>query len=240
MASLPFRLNAALDREALGRVFRTRRRLHIPDFLEPAGAEALLKALEGSADWKLLVNQGKKVIELNRSSLTTQARAKMSAAVYAGAQRGFQFRFESIKAPHADADRIANPTAVNEFARFMSSDEVVGFLRYVTGETGISFADAQATAYGPGDFLTTHDDHAPNQKRLVAYVFGLTKEWPVEWGGLLTFHDDISKIAVSLIPAFNALNLFSVPQPHSVSFVTPFAARRRYSVTGWLRGGVAP
>jgi len=49
-----------------------------------------------------------------------------------------------------------------------------------------------------------------------------------------------SGIAQSFVPAFNALNLFAVPQPHSVGFVTPFAARRRYSVTGWLRGREPP
>jgi Rps23 Pro-64 3,4-dihydroxylase Tpa1-like proline 4-hydroxylase len=31
------------------------------------------------------------------------------------------------------------------------------------------------------------------------------------------------------------LNIFAVPQPHSVTIVAPFAAAARYSVTGWLR-----
>ena len=36
------------------------------------------------------------------------------------------------------------------------------------------------------------------------------------------------------MPRFNALNVFAVPQPHSVSIVSPFAVGARYSVTGWL------
>ena len=42
------------------------------------------------------------------------------------------------------------------------------------------------------------------------------------------------------MPTFNALNLFAVPQLHSVSFVPPFAGALRFSVTGWLRAGGAP
>ena len=238
-----FRLNPALDQDQLARDFRQRGRLHIPDFLMPAGADDLLAELEGSDAWKLILNRGEQVIEIDRSvqaAIGPAKKAEMTAAVFAAAQRGFQYRFETIKAPHADADRAANPSALNGFARFLSSKEALTFLRNVTGAADVSFADAQATSYGPGHFLTTHDDKAPNQKRRVAYVFNLTREWKVEWGGLLTFHDDVSKMAVSLIPAFNALNLFAVPQPHSVSFVTPFAGRRRYSVTGWLRAGTPP
>jgi Rps23 Pro-64 3,4-dihydroxylase Tpa1-like proline 4-hydroxylase len=243
MAPPQFRLNPALDADELARAFSERGRLHIPDFLVPADAEQLLAALEASVAWNLIVNQGEKVVEFNRSaqaSLSPEQAMRMNAVVYAGAQRGFQYRYETIKAPHADADRAADPTALNSFARFMSSEAVISFLRRVTGTSDITFADAQATAYSPGHFLTSHDDLAPKQKRQVAYVFNLTKEWRVEWGGLLTFHDGNSKVAEALIPAFNALNLFAVPQLHSVSFVAPFAARRRYSVTGWLRAGTPP
>jgi len=243
MAAPRFRLNQALDPEKLARTFRERGRLHIPDFLEGAGAEQLLAELEASEVWKLIMNQGDKVVEFDRraqAGLSPEQKMRMNAVVFAAAQNGFQYRYETIKAPHADAERAADPSALNGFARFLSSEEVLAFLRIVTGAEDISFADAQATAYDPGHFLTSHDDLAPKQMRRVAYVFNLTKMWNVEWGGLLTFHDDGSKVAASLIPAFNALNLFAVPQLHSVSFVTPFAARRRYSVTGWLRTGTPP
>ncbi len=46
------------------------------------------------------------------------------------------------------------------------------------------------------------------------------------------FHRADGHIAEALTPSFNALNLFAVPQPRSVSMVAPFAAARRYSVTG--------
>jgi Rps23 Pro-64 3,4-dihydroxylase Tpa1-like proline 4-hydroxylase len=40
------------------------------------------------------------------------------------------------------------------------------------------------------------------------------------------------------IPDFNVLRLFSVPQTHHVSYVAPWAAERRLSITGWLRTAV--
>jgi SM-20-related protein len=113
---------------------------------------------------------------------------------------------------------------------------VVDFLRVVTGKKGIDFADAQATAYGPGHFLTAHDDEVAGKQRHAAYVFNLTPVWRVDWGGLLLFHGADGHVSRGFTPSFNALNIFAVPQPHSVSMVAPFAANRRYSVTGWLRG----
>jgi Rps23 Pro-64 3,4-dihydroxylase Tpa1-like proline 4-hydroxylase len=41
------------------------------------------------------------------------------------------------------------------------------------------------------------------------------------------------------MPKFNTLDLFAVPQQHSVSMVTPAAPVRRYAVTGWLRSHAA-
>jgi SM-20-related protein len=71
----------------------------------------------------------------------------------------------------------------------------------------------------------------------VAYVFSFTKNWKIDWGGLLQFHDDENcKIIDSYVPAFNALTIFRVPQWHSVSYVTPFAMGPRYAVAGWYHG----
>jgi Rps23 Pro-64 3,4-dihydroxylase Tpa1-like proline 4-hydroxylase len=243
MSSVRFRLNPALDPDKLAGAFRERGRLHIPDFLTVADAEQLLASLEESDAWTLVMNQGDKLLELDRrlqADISPQKQAQVDEAVYAAAQRGFQFRYENIRVPHSDAERAAEPSALNSFARFLSNEKTLSILRRITGAADISFADARATSYGPGHFLTTHDDDAPDQSRRVAYVFNLTKQWNVDWGGLLTFHDHGSMIAESFIPAFNALNLFTVPRTHCVGLVSPFAARRRYAVTGWLRGGPRP
>jgi len=75
------------------------------------------------------------------------------------------------------------------------------------------------------------------KNRRAAYVLGMTPIWRTEWGGVLLFHDEQQLTIKGLVPRFNCLNLFQVPQLHSVSEVTRSAAYRRYSVTGWLRAG---
>jgi SM-20-related protein len=118
----------------------------------------------------------------------------------------------------------------------MQSAQMLDLLEAITGQRG-GFTDGFATAYGPGDFLTGHDDDVAGKNRLAAYVYGLTKGWRIEWGGLLLFHGPNERTVEGLAPRFNTLDLFSVPRQHSVTLVTPAAPHRRYTVTGWLRGG---
>jgi len=239
MASPDFLLNPSLDAKALAERFTADGKLHIPDFLEAGCAQAFFQSLRGRDDWALIVNQDANSFDLDRkaqAALSEEQRRALDQAVYAGARYGFQYRYEAIRVPDEEKDRRKLDDPLARFASFLSSPPVVGFLRAVTGKNGIDFADAQATAYGPGHFLTAHDDDVAGKKRHAAYVFNLTPVWRVDWGGLLLFHGADGHVTRGFTPSFNALNIFAVPQPHSVSMVAPFAANRRYSVTGWLRG----
>jgi Rps23 Pro-64 3,4-dihydroxylase Tpa1-like proline 4-hydroxylase len=238
MADAGYRLNPALDAEELARRYRAAGRVNIADFLAGDAAARLHQELRSSGEWRLVVNQGDKVFELDRAAqaaLDPAAKASFEAAVHAAARYDFQYMFESIRVPDEEEARSAQGDALGDFASFMSSPEVVALLRLITGRDAIDFADAQATAYGLGHFLSAHDDAVEGKNRQAAYVFSLTPAWRPEWGGLLLFHGEDGHIAEAYVPKFNSLNLFAVPQPHSVSMVAPFAAARRYSVTGWLR-----
>ena len=74
----------------------------------------------------------------------------------------------------------------------------------------------------------------PAKDRKIAYVFNLTKNWRPDWGGVLRFLHDDGVTGTGLIPTFNALNFFAVPQRHVVSQVATYAGAVRYSLTGWL------
>jgi 2OG-Fe(II) oxygenase superfamily len=89
--------------------------------------------------------------------------------------------------------------------------------------------------YAATHFLTAHDDRDESKGRVAAYVLNLTPRWSSDWDGLLQFLDADGHVAEAYTPAFNALNVFRVPQPHSVSFVAPFAGQPRLSITGWFR-----
>ena len=111
----------------------------------------------------------------------------------------------------------------------------LGFVRTLSGDPRAAYVDAQATRYRAGDFLTAHDDDVVGKSRLYAYVLNLTPQWRTDWGGLLAFHDADGHLAEAYVPTFNALNIFRVPQLHSVTQVASFAAGSRMSITGWIR-----
>lgn len=233
-----FALNPALDARELARAYARDGLVSVPGILEPECAAALQSMLRAREDWLQVIGGAERLVELDRATrgtLSDEQRAQLDQAVYAGARAGFQFRYEAIRVPDDDAARRASADPLAAFARWWSGGEVRAFFRAVTAQPAIDFADAQATAYSPGDFLTAHDDDFPGKNRVAAYVLNLTPQWRMEWGGLLAFHDDGATQAHALMPDFNRLNLFRVPRRHSVTEVTRAAAFRRYAITGWMR-----
>lgn len=233
-----FRLNPALDGAALGAAFAADGRVQIRNLLAGDGASILHRELSARQDWKQIVNSGAKIYEIDRptrAAMTPERLRKLDEAVFAGARADFQHRYEAIRVPDETAARRASDDILSRFALWLSEGEARELLRGIIGAEGIDFADAQATSYGPGDFLTAHDDDVEGKKRHAAYVFGLTPRWRTEWGGLLLFHAVDGDVEHGLLPRFNTLNLFKVPRLHSVSLVTPAAPAPRISITGWLR-----
>jgi Rps23 Pro-64 3,4-dihydroxylase Tpa1-like proline 4-hydroxylase len=212
--------------------------VRIGNFLPPEAAQALHSHLRGRGEWLQIFNSGDKLFELNRhavAALDDAKKADLDTAIYAGARTGFQYRFETIRVPDDEQERAAEGGPLAELAQWLSTGETRAFLRRVTGSADIRFADAQATAYSPGDFLTGHDDAFEGKNRRAAYVLSLTPTWRLEWGGLLVMHGEGDEPSRAYPPEMNVLTLFRVGQMHSVSEVTRAAAYRRYSVTGWLR-----
>jgi Rps23 Pro-64 3,4-dihydroxylase Tpa1-like proline 4-hydroxylase len=233
-----FALHPSIDPERLRATFEAQRRVQITPFLSEQSAEALRAHLIGRDDWREIVNAGEKTFEMDRAgraSLSAEELARMDALIHKAARDGFQYRFETLKISDSAEQRRADRTMLARFAEFLCSAPVLEQMGAVTGLANIAFADAQATTYRPGDFLTAHDDDVDGKNRLAAYVFGLTRSWRAEWGGLLMFHEPGGDIERALMPRFNVLNVFAVPQLHSVSAVAPFAGSDRLSVTGWLR-----
>jgi Rps23 Pro-64 3,4-dihydroxylase Tpa1-like proline 4-hydroxylase len=235
---MEFRLHPGLDPEAARAQFVREGFVQLMPWLADACAAALHAELVERVDWRELINSGDKVFELDRegqSKLGSDGRARLDALIDAGARSGFQHRYESIRIPDDRHGRTLDTDLLGRFALFMSSEAVLHILRQITGLEDVDFVDAQATSYRPGDFLTAHHDEVAGKKRRAAYVFGLSEGWNTEWGGLLLFHDPAGDVTRGLKPRFNCLNLFRVPQTHSVSQVATFAATNRISVTGWLR-----
>lgn len=240
MTTSPFTLAKRADLEALRAAFASTGRVEVRDLLVPGQAEALRTHLQARDDWVTVLNAGDKVYEIPRAGLvamSAEQRDGLDARVRSAARDGFQYRYDAIRVADRADIRALGPTLLTAFVDFMSSRAVAGLMAAITGIEDIGFADGQATAYGPGHFLTRHDDDVAGKRRRAAYVFGLAPDWRAEWGGLLMFHRADGNIDEAYAPAMGALRLFSVPVVHSVSYVTPFAPEPRLSVTGWLRAG---
>lgn len=223
--------------------FRYKRRIHIPNFLSAARAQSLRQSLETLPRWNTVTRSGERHLDLDTAGLETlapQDKIRFQEAVTDQARRGFQYFFDNYPIYDAYFSRTIVSEELKSLFEFLNSDAMIDYVREVTGIHDITYADAQATRYRPGQFLTEHDDDVSGKNRCAAFVLNLTPEWKADWGGLLMFIGDDGHIEEAYTPKFNALNLFTVPQRHCVSMVTPFATRPRYSVTGWFRAGADP
>jgi Rps23 Pro-64 3,4-dihydroxylase Tpa1-like proline 4-hydroxylase len=167
-------------------------------------------------------------------SLSPAERADLERSLAESSSDSLQYIFDTVRI--SAGIRAGRPVAgpMKAIDSFINSAAFLEFAAQVTGDDRLAFADVMATRYLPGHFLTAHGDENPCERRLYAYVLNMTPVWRADWGGVLMFLDDDGHVAEGYIPAFNALNIFSVPQTHAVSMVTRLAQTPRLSITGWL------
>jgi Rps23 Pro-64 3,4-dihydroxylase Tpa1-like proline 4-hydroxylase len=232
------RLNPDLDRRAIAAVYARFGRAHIPSIFPADVAERVHRALTTETPWGRVVSGEKRHFDFGPGgweAVPADKRAEIERAVHRQGRSGFAYFYENFPvADHHAAGRHLDSYLMRVY-EFVNSPPFLEFARAVTGVPSIAFADAQATCYRAGDFLTVHDDEADGKRRHAAYVLNFTRAWRSDWGGILHFLDRDGHFAEGYAPAFNALNLLRVPQPHAVSYVTPLAGGARYSITGWLR-----
>jgi len=229
---------ARTDVRALAAGFRRDGRVQVHSFLPAGFATRLRDELAASAGWTRVINAGARTFEIPAAQYLDSERglkASLDEALYAEARDCFRYRYDVVRVPDRRPFAAAVSEMLGAFAEFIACNETLALLHAITGGERARFADAQATRYLPGDFLTRHDDEQEGASRAFAYVLSLAQDWRAEWGGLLHFLDDEGRVTGTFVPTFNCLALFRVPQPHSVSFVAPYAGAERISVTGWLR-----
>ncbi len=236
--SLSPRLNPALRPVAYRPVFQAHGRLHVPDILDPGSASALHGVLAGAEGWtrSIHVEAGKDydIPVADLDALSAEERAQFERGLADSSTDNLQYMFDTIRI--SSELKAARPVAdpLRSLHDFINGREFLQFVAALTGDDRLAFADVMATRYLPGHFLTAHGDENPAERRLYAYVLNLTPRWRADWGGVLMFLDDDGHVAEGYVPAYNALNIFSVPQTHAVSMVTRLAQTPRLSVTGWI------
>lgn len=233
-------LNPDLNRAELRTKFAADGRLQIRDLLRPPCARYLYSILAECTPWGLAWQAGSdgpnfiRADALNR--LTPADRGAIATKLKFIEGDDYAFLYHAYPLVTAYLERW-NPGSLHEqLLEELNAPTFQQLLRDVTGMNDIVKVDGQATLYAPGDFLFPHTDQESARGRHVAYVLNVTAiDWRPQWGGYLNFLDSDWNIEYAMRPLFNSLNLFAVPQWHSVSEVTSAAPIGRFAITGWGR-----
>ena len=201
-------------------------------------AERLHHHLDTEIAWGRTFSQGEKdawdLTPAAIAALDGDERKAFLTAVHDTARDGFQFLFDSLIVSDDAEARRSRGLLIDRVVDALNHRGSLDAFRAITGAPDIRRVNGQATRYLPGHFLTSHDDGIDGENRVAAYVINLTKGWRTDWGGLLQFQTGSGDVPLALMPGFNTIHLFRVPQLHSVTYVAPFAALPRYAITGWL------
>lgn len=240
-------INPALDFGSLKSAFIKSKRLRVDNFLTPESANYIAEGLKNFKEWHL-VHSDESGLPVrydahDYSKLDKQQLLAIDEKLNRRATEHYQYKYKFY--PIIDAIKhgvLQNTCFFYNVANFVNSTDFIRFSRALTGVNTLVKMDPQGTLYEPGDFLTMHDDSNYQQPasdqstRRFAIVLGFTKGWSANWGGQTAFYSQPNAVeSVSWKPGFNVLTIFEVPTQHSVSYVAPFAASGRYSITGWLR-----
>jgi Rps23 Pro-64 3,4-dihydroxylase Tpa1-like proline 4-hydroxylase len=237
-------LNPALDPAEFAEIYARDGLVQIPGVLPDDAAEAIFEVLRTSVSWRLVfpepggAGMPDRIVYIDQAEAARLGQAGLQAqvqSVMARARNNYGFLYNVYPMVEAYVAGWDAGHPIHTLTEFLNSVDFLEFGRQVIGAEAITKADAQATLYAPGHFLTRHVDEGANLERRAAYTFGFTKSWQTDWGGLLMFLDDQQDISRALMPRFNVLTLFDGTKIHSVSPVSAFAGGHRLQITGWLR-----
>lgn len=238
MSRVQLRMNPDVRVERFAETYRREGVVQIPAFFDAPSAELLAQAMQRTP-WQLaLPMENGEQETVSTLGLDATAAAELKAKVHSAIGRGRSgFSYVYLSYPMIDAYKEGRDPelGLHSFTEFVNGQDFLDFARALTGEARVERVDAHASNYRPGDFLTLHDDRGVSRDRFAAYTFGLTRAWRPDWGGQLQFHDPAGDVVRGLLPRFNVLSVFRVPQWHSVAPVAPYAGAARLTITGWMR-----
>ena len=231
-------INQSLDIAAVRDRLQREGRVQIADYLQAAAAERLHECLAQEVPWTLAIRdeRGPRTVPADEyRELGDEALAALLLRTAESARGGeYRFAYDSYMMVSAYKDGRDPGLLLHRVLEFFNAPDYLGFVRALTGDGSIRRINAQATRYRPGHFLRYHTDVDSQEGRRYAYVLNLSRDWQADWGGLLQFIDEDSRVQDSFLPRWNSLSLFKVPAGHAVSLVAPWADTDRLAITGWL------
>ena len=240
------RVNPELDRAAFAKQFAKAGRIQVPDVLAPESAAAIREILEKRTPWLMTWcagSSGARYIPPDQLAAMDpkEARSIERTILDSGRKGEFCYLYMSYPLDIAFANKWQPGSIQEQLRDELRGAEFASLLRDLTGKSEIVGADGYLTHYAPGHFLSLHSDEGSKWPRLVAFVLNLTfTQWKPDFGGYLTFYDDPGDIDMASMPRFNSLNIFTVPQVHSVARVSSCAPMGRAAISGWARATLDP
>jgi Rps23 Pro-64 3,4-dihydroxylase Tpa1-like proline 4-hydroxylase len=208
--------------------------LRISNFLESGFSNQIYKCLSSEVKWGLACHlNGESKTFLNYSDVN-QLSLKEQESLEAQLNLPFQFIYNTYMIVTSYLEQRDPGHFLYTILEWLNSVETLQYFRTLIRDDSLIKINAQATRYLPGHFLKQHNDENLEEGRLYAYVLGFSKDWNPDWGGLLNVLNENGEIVKTLIPEYNSLSIFKVPQNHFVSYVSPFAESERLAITGWL------
>lgn len=234
-------INLDLDSVALSKQFKNDNRLMVKDFMQRDIAERMRNACMNVVPFSthyVIDDKYQSKTQQEIASLNQQEARGINAKVSSAATKGIGFLYEGYLKSRINIAPHSQPNDELQFLHsifdYLSSEEVLTQIKKITGNHDITGAETQYTRFTPGHFLTRHLDVIAGSGRRYAFVLGLTKNWHPDWGGLLQFYEKDGTPRDAWTPQFNVLSIFDVSHIHSVTYVTPYAAEPRLSLTGWF------
>lgn len=216
--------------------FSRQGRCRIDHFLDSDAAERLYEVLSKHTQFDVAYacSPSPKLVSAESwRAMDAPARNSLQQQLIARAAEGEGFLYCTYLAHNRATAASKESDFLDEVFAFWGGESMQAFVRSVT-HLEIDGAESQFTRYTTGQYLTRHRDTLAGNRRRLAFVLSLSKDWHPDWGGLLHFYDQGGEIRETWIPRFNTLQLFDISQIHGVSMVAPCAPRGRYSLTGWF------
>lgn len=224
-------LNDALDWSALQHSYNKNKRIIIRDVLEPDFAEEVFHCLSVDVGWELyyLTDKGPTILSADKlKRITPEQQAAIWQKTTEISAKGFSyFYFRHV------ISNASHPI-LKEYYNFLAGPKALEFIKYVSSDQMLDRMNVVATKYTPSCFLRTHNDYHVAHGRRVGHLWGLTRDWDPDWGGILQFLDKDRNIIENYVPEFNTLTLFKVPIAHFISQVAAYANAPRFVFSGWF------
>ena len=232
-------LNPELDTAALAEEYARDGRVRIRNLFTEDFARRIAAYCQDHVPYEFLTYvDGKNVVisAAEMEQLSPEQLQQLQQSVMDSARQGRGFFYCGYKMQRADSD--SEDEAMRELHSvfdYLNGEEMLSFIAAISGRDDLQSADAQYTRYTAGQFLTRHRDDIDAEQRRLAYVISFTEGWHPDWGGLLQFYAEDGSPRDAWAPEFNSMSLFDVSHIHAVTFVAPFHALSRCSLTGWFR-----